>query len=236
MSDYPSFIIPNHLKFCARSGRRGGHVDARPVVPGTDLCRPCHERFAGILGDIIELWRTLGESIVRRPGTNYMRDRVDSSGGGDAGNLWNPSAARALVEVTDWTSYLVRTIYREHPGTPSLEKDARTDIALATIARWYSHWFTSYPTIGPAVLEDAITYRQAVMQAVDAPAYKRVEIRGHYCQEVLEETDFGPVVCLGQLVGILRPGDTTKPSTIVCSLNPGHPRLDRKDWILAHAH
>lgn len=238
MSNYPAWVIYPTSDVCVRSG--SGHKDERPALPNTDLCGPCHGRFPRILGDLVSYWRPLHDAIIRRPVRDYTKDRVTGGGDTDVAAQWNPAAQAVIAELTDWTQYLGRTINRECPTTwftANKEADTgRIDIALAALARWHSRWLTHYPTLGPAWLADALTLRERAMKAVDsrAPTFKRVLIRGWMCSDEVEETEFGPIICGGQLVGLLRT-DGEKPSTIVCSVNPNHTRLERKDWLDATA-
>jgi hypothetical protein len=187
-----------------------------------------------VLADLVHYWKPLHQAVVRRPQRDYRQDRVPSSEPRDAGSLWNPAATAAIVAVTDWSAYLVRTLWREAPFEPAIDETTPTDIALATMARWHSRWFTHYPTLGPAWLNDALQLRTFAMKAMDAPGVKRIELRGQFCQQVLTETEYGEIRCRGQLVGILYSPDDERPSQIVCTANPNHPRLYSKEWILAH--
>lgn len=235
MNLYPSWVTSNNLTVCARTGTFGGHREERPVVPGTDLCGPCHGRFPRILGDLVRYWRPLHDAIVRKPTQDYARDRVQSSDRPQPGAGYNPAADTTIAAIADWTRYITRTLERESPGPTPVDEGTPVDVALAAIATWHARWLTHYPLLGPAWLDDVIRMRGQAMQAVDpgAPAFKRVMLRGRYCADVVDETQWGDIVCGGQLVGLLRPGDEARPSAIICSTDPTHTRLELKDWIHA---
>lgn len=236
MSSYPSWVVLNLLTVCARSGTPAGHREERPVVPGTDLCGPCHGRFPRVVGDLVHYWNPLHDAIVRKPTQDYARDRVSTSERPQLGAGYNPAADATIKQITDWTWYVVRILQRENLTENIVVTDEqRVDVVLAAIATWYSRWLTHYPTLGPAWLDDVISLRTHAMQAVDpgAPAFKRVMLRGRYCTDITAETEWGDMVCGGQLVGLLRPGNEARPSVIICSADPTHTRLELRDWIHA---
>ena len=233
--EYPTWVVFENPRLCVRSGH--GHREDREALPGTDLCGPCHGRFPRILGDLVRYWQPLHDAEIRRPTRDYSRDRVAGGGKADVAAQWNPAAKAVITELTDWVQYLCRTIARESPTACTAFEPAyagRIDVAVAALARWHARWLTHYPTLGPSWLADALVLREKAMRAVDpqAPTFKRVRIRGRTCTDEIEETEWGPVICGGELVGLLRT-DGERPSVIVCSVNPNHTRLERKDWIHA---
>ena len=116
MSEYPAFVPASTRKVCARSGRQL-HVE-RPVLTGTDLCGPCHALFRRLLVDIIGVWPTLLESVMRRPARVYS----DMPGGGgepkDASSYWNPASTLVISDIADWYGFVGRTIHTQRP-TPA---------------------------------------------------------------------------------------------------------------------
>lgn len=243
LATYPKWLIPNHHKICVRSGIFGSHKSENPVVPGTDLCGGCHSRFPRLLADLVGYWAPLQEAHVKRPTKNYAADRVSGGGGvSDAGALWNPAARVAIVELVEWTRFVMRTIIRERRFYPSdilgFVDDTSTPIpiALAQLARHHARWLTSYPTLGPALLADTIRLRLLAMKALDQPPVRHITMTDMFCDEVVQETDYGKVVCGAALVGVI-PTDAawaieTGPALILCSANPAHARIEARDWIL----
>lgn len=232
---YPEWVETSTPDLCARSGIPTGHREERRPLPDTDLCGPCHGRFPRILGDLVRYWQPLHDAIIRKPPADYTRDRVDGTSPHDIGSTWNPAAQTAINLIADWTGFVIRTLANEHPGGSPVAEATRTDIALAAIARWESRWLTHYPTLGASLLDDAIDLRAKAMRAVDpvTPAFKRVLIRGRHCTDTIQDTEWGPIECGGQLIGLLRTLDDQKPSVIVCGTDPTHTRLELKDWITA---
>lgn len=240
MSEYPAWVTATTLEVCARTGLAAGHRQERPTLPGTDLCGPCHARFPRILGDLVHYWQPLHDAVIRKPARDPMQDRVAGGTPNDVGSMWNPAAQATINLIADWTGFVIRTLANEHPGGSPVQETTRTDIAIAAIARWEARWLTHHPDLGASLLDDAIDMRGKAMRAVDtaAPAFKRVILRGHHCADTVADTEWGPVECGGQLIGLIRPQENTawqgqKPSVIVCGTDPTHTRLELKDWITA---
>lgn len=245
LATYPSFVIPNHVDVCARSGRRHAHASENPTRPGTDLCGQCHQRFPMIVHDLVEYWKPLQVAHVRRPTSKDRSTFQRNAGGGevrDVSALWNPAAAFAIAELTDWTRFLMRTVLRDRAffGNEVLgfvdDHSTPIDVALAQLATHHARWLTEYPTLGPSLVDDVIRLRMLTMKALDQPPVRRVNMRGMFCTDVVEATDYGDVVCGAQMAGIL-PTDTAwsadaGPALIVCSANPSHSRIEARDWIL----
>jgi hypothetical protein len=296
LSDYPAWTNPMNWRVQERElvkrnlGERAlakrthcsrrGHVDPLPVVAGTELCIRCHNRLRLNIEALADAWPALVSSIMKRPQAS-LSDKVSTSGHGDVGGLWNPAAAAAIAELTDWTGFLVRTIVRDQP-VPEPEETREAFIAatsvpvwdekgrrydkpltlparrreyhrvvevatythgiatathprtqLQTIAKWHARWLSSYPGLGPALVDDVLHFREMVTNAINAVGVRRIEVRDQYCQQLLEETEVGPMLCNGPLVGVIRPQDDNRPSEIICSTNPSHRRIPVEEWILA---
>lgn len=245
LATYPRWVIPNHLEVCVRTGRRGAHASENPVRPGTDLCAPCHARFPRIVQDLVELWRPLQAAHLRRPTSKDRTNFQRNAGGGeirDVSAAWNPAAAYAIAEVTEYTRRLMRTVlhdrrFYDHEVLGFLDDHSTPiDVALAQLALHHARWLTEYPTNGPAWLGEALHLREITRRALDAPPQRFITIRGKYCDEVLEEIGIGEVKCYAQMVAVI-PADAgwtidAGPATIMCSANPGHARIESHDWIL----
>ena len=277
MSRYPSFVIPERRRACARRG----HVYDMPVVPGTEMCLRCHNRFALNVQAIVDDWTTLQHSVVKRPTSGGRSEKVSTSGHGDVGGLWNPLAVSAIAEITDWAGFVTRTIIRDRPLPPP--KDVRvTHIAATSAARWdemgrrysmpldlparerhytrvvdtenYTHgiasettargqlraiatwharWLTGYPTLGRALVDDALALHEMVTNAIMAVGVRRIEIPNAYCRQFVEETELGPIECRAPMVAVIRPQDSARASEILCTSDPSHRRIPVEEWILA---
>ncbi len=238
MIDYPAFVIPTATTWCVVPGCQRKMDDAerilhavfgedvlepRIVVPHTDLCMYHHRLFPKLLQTIMSEWPLLTRSVLRTA-SREERERVQTSNVGDVGAMWNPMAAEAIAEIKDWTAYLVRTILRERPvpegHSHGLTRDTETRLALAAIARHHAYWLSSYPTMGPSWYGDALELRQLMTRSLQVSPSRRITINAR-CNEIVEETDYGPIYCDGQLYGILR-NEGPKPTQILCSLNPTH--------------
>jgi hypothetical protein len=242
LNDYPAWTLPSTRTECAIK-----HAEIRPVIQGTDLCGPCHGRFPRILNDIVDGWSTLAGAVVKRP-TQQYKERVQTSGVSDGASLWNPAATLVMVDIADWVGFLARTIIREHPlpparehsrhggrGEPSpfaLDPDASTPLTLAVIARWHYRWLSHYPGLGESVFRDALLYRDAGVRALNVDAVKPARIKDAYCQREVENSNWGPILCMGQLVAIMT--DEGTPAKIICTNHPDH-EVPRSEWIHLNA-
>jgi hypothetical protein len=245
--DYPAFVAPTTAKYCRRSGKRG-HTQIRPVVPATDLCRECHAEFARNLTHLVTYWADLRESVMRAPARVY--DQTPISGGGgddtrrDVSSYWNPAATLVLRDVTDWAGYLARIVGQQQPTDgfqfPTVRADvlagwadptiAETPYALAALERTSARWLSSYPTVGPSLLEDSRRYLWATQRALQTVPVRRIDARDRYCGHVITETDHGDVICYGTLVGVIRDPQGDRPSEILCSNHPDH-AIPASEWI-----
>jgi hypothetical protein len=254
MNTYPTWTIPNGTVLCLAPGcaARPDQDDEdaprspRPAVVGADLCEYHVRRFALLLGDLVGqpgrpgLMQELERSLIRKAGSLPDGEAgVRSSTVRDVGDLWNPAVAAVLYEVRDWAGFLVRVVLRERELAlgewAGLQPHADTKLSLEVIRRHHARWLALYPTLGPAVLVDAIAHRAAALRALQADPVRRVGIRDAFCQVEVGQDDFGIVYeCHGRLVGIIRdPKEDPAPSTILCETNPAH-RIDRSQWM-AHA-
>lgn len=214
------------------------------MIPGTDLCGPCHGRFPRVLADIVDAWPTLRDSVVKKP-TQQYKERVQTSGVADASSMWNPAVTLVMVDVEDWTAFLARTIIYEHPlpaakeharhhagrHEPSpfaIDPDGSTPLTLAVIARWHYRWLSHHPSLGASLLSDAEMYRDAASRALQMDAVKPARIKDAYCQREVSDTPFGPILCMGQLVAIM--SEDGSPSKIICTNHPDH-EVARSEWI-----
>jgi hypothetical protein len=225
-----------------------------PVVPGADdpkwWADPSGQKWrrTGLLAD-------LQQSVVRRGSSTQNTDAagVRSSNVRDVGDSWNPHAAAVLYQIREWTTFLVRVIHRDRPLTGEnrwmdeaaswwapyprdvglgVDPHAPTGVNLEVIRRHHARWLAMYPTLGPALLDDVVRHRAAALRALDAPTVRRLALRGHFCPADVGETEDGVVLeCRGQLVAIIRdPTATTKPTEIVCEVNPDH-AVPRTSWM-----
>lgn len=258
MSDYPDWTSFNGTLRCVAPGCRGRAADPdeleENVIPRfasapSDLCKWHHDQFPRVLDDLVVMWGTLEASVIRAP-SKGGNDRVSSSALADVSSLWNPAVSAVLAELDDWTRFLIRTVVHERPlphwyftvdgkGVALLhtfshglseETDPRT--GLAGIARWHARWLTGYPTLGPALLEDALRHRRAGLRALDTRPVVRIRLKGDArCQHVIEENRWGQIVCEAPLVGIVREVGSSTPSAILCTANPAHAQLSRDQWM-----
>lgn len=111
--------------------------------------------------------------------------------------------------------------------------DDHPRLQLAALAMHHARWLALYPTLGPALLDDVLALRRMALTVDDAPSFRRVALPGRYCVHLEHDTEFGPVYCYGQLVGIVRQKADPKGSEILCSNDPAH-RIPREEWM-AHA-
>ncbi len=256
MNPYPAFATPTGATQCVAPGCRRANSDdePRPAVRRADLCTVHVQRFQDLLGELRADIPRLERALVRRPTMSATLANADEEGlnpssirsGGVRGidDAWNPAAAAALYWIRDWTGFLVRVIRRwnvDHTPIPYqppeqhrpmfLSRDGDVRLSLDIIRRHHYRWLAQYPTLGAGLLTEAIDLRSRAIAAVDAPTVRRIGLHDHYCQHVEQDTTLGPVVCLGQLVAILRDQEADhRPSTILCQINPEH-RIQIDEWM-----
>lgn len=126
---------------------------------------------------------------------------------------------------------VVKEVIETTAHTHGMTGSEDTAVLLQAIARWHSLWLSSYPGIGPGLLEEAIDLRKTINDAIDQPGVRRVGIKGQHCHDVISiDPILGPLQCMGQLVGII-PVDEERPSKILCQTNPGHTQISRSEWM-----
>jgi hypothetical protein len=255
MNDYPARINPPTTTHCTapncRTTPNGGtpalaEAEPRPVVEGTELCVVHHERFRMTLVRLVNLYPLLEQALTRKSQSDGA-GKVQTSGITDLSQLWNPQASEALYELKAWIGFLLRTILTEHPAPETwihedengrsftyfqrgLTGDERPRLALAAIARHEARWLSSYPTLGAGLLQDALGHCSAAFRAIDAPMVRRVGITGYHCTHELEDSDVGPISCMGDIVAILH-SEEHRPTIITCSSNPAHLRITKDQWM-----
>lgn len=260
MSTYPEFVTPtltpdgHPLTFCARPHRgTSGEQLHIPVAPGTELCAGCHASLKRTLLSVMEAIPHVEHAVLVSKGARD-NDRVATSGHGDVGALWNPTATSALREVADWTSYIARILitqapsdivggvldliydvgYRgmyleRQPTTRTLQQTAR---ALAYVAHHHATWLTHYPGHGPAWVTDAFNLHRYARRAEGSGGVTRVTLRGARCEHEIAELEGDAVlICDGQLVGIITDPTDTRPSQIMCAADPSHRQTAQRDWL-----
>jgi hypothetical protein len=235
MSVYPSYVNPTPTRWCVRESEKRKHPP-RPTVPGTDLCGPCHQGFVRNLMTIVEMWGSLQAAILRSTSGGDASGVRASSGPTDTtSSLWNPAATLVRRDITDWAGFLHRTIAAERGDLDwssweyAEDEDPRT--TLATVIRWHARWLSHHPALGFDVVDDAARFVFGVHRALQSTPVTRITLAGHRCQEVMRETSYGPILCEGQLVGVLREAADDRPSEILCSNNPTH-RIPASEWVL----
>ena len=239
MNLYPTWVIPTGATTCLayqHEGPRGARrvLCEQPVPVGSDLCEAHIRRFGRLLTDLAIEVGALENGLLRKAKRAPAESTARSAGPRDVGGLWNPHVAAVLYELRDWTGYLNRTVMRLSPDPdPWNRLDITRSVpdSLLALARDHHRWLAGWPTVGPDLLADALDLRAAAIRALNSAYVRRVGIRDHFCGHVVEETDFGPLVCMGQLVGVIHDPDDPKPSVILCETNPAHKQLDRTHWM-----
>lgn len=104
-------------------------------------------------------------------------------------------------------------------------------LGLAAVVRWHHRWLSHHPAIGADVLDDALKYQWAMNRALEQLPVLRIQLAGRYCQQVMEDTPYGPRLCEGQLVGVIHHQADDRPSAIMCTNYPDH-AIPADEWIL----
>lgn len=247
MHAYPAHITPNDTTYCVANGCSTaasaqlegwalavGNV-ARFAVKGSDLCLWHEGQLARVLRELAVDLRTVRSAVLRGGGGDDSA-KGRSSSVSDVSAMWNPAASAVAFDLDDWTGFLVRTVLNERPVAEGQSHgaiaDADAPVALAALSQFHASWLARYPDLGPSILSDALAHRRAVVKATGSMSVQRVTTPLR-CQEVIRETDAGPVLCEGVMVGVLRNRDDSRPSTILCSINPNHKQLSRAEWMEA---
>jgi hypothetical protein len=235
MSVYPGWVAPTTTVYCVRESVPRKHP-RRPVVAGTDLCGPCHVAFVQNLTQIVDMWGNLQSAILRSTsGGDLSGVRAGGGHTDTTTSLWNPAATMVLRDITDWAGFLHRTIITERGDLDwsrweyTETEDPRT--TLATIVKWHCRWLSHHPALGASVAADAALYVFSIHRALQTTPVTRITLTGHHCQEVMRDTEFGPILCEGQLVGVLREAIDERPSAIMCANNPAH-EIPASEWAL----
>ena len=246
MHTYPKHVTANGTVHCVANGcstaasAGQGSALAEGGVPrfavfGSDLCRWHEGQLARALRELATDLRTVRAAVLQAPGRDDSA-RGRSSTVSDVSAMWNPAASAVAFEIEDWTGFVVRTVVKERPlgegqshGTLA---DADAPVALVALSTWHSSWLARYPDLGPDLLSSALAHRRAVVKAVGSASVQRVTTPLR-CQEVIRDTDAGPILCEAVMVGVLRNRGDSRPSTILCSTNPNHKQLSRDEWMQA---
>jgi hypothetical protein len=259
VSTYPDYVTPTltpdgrPLTHCSRRHRGTAGEDLQlPVVPGTELCSSCHASFKRTLLAVMSAIPHVQHSVLVSRGARE-NDRVATSGHGDVGALWNPTATSSLQEIADWTSYIARVLITQAPSNivggmldliydvgyrgvaverqPSVRTLQQTGRALAYIAHHHATWLTHYPTMGASWVSDALALLRYARRAEGAGGVTRVTLRGARCEHEVAEVEGGVLICEGQLVGIITEPGSSRPSSIMCSADPSHKQAAQRDWL-----
>lgn len=199
----------------------GGAVQTSGVSDVGSFWNPA---ASAVLNEIADWAGFLGRVVVREYQLPDPRSRTFTH----KTVSWTPDGTRVeqAWDVTD-----VERVTHGFAGT----EPPRTLLAIA--AKHYGRWLTSYPALGPALLEDAITFRMQAVRALDITPVRRLRVAGYTCGHVIEDTEWGQLLCGAALSAILRPEDGNRPSQILCSTDPfGHPQLPRDQWMEFAAH
>lgn len=123
------------------------------------------------------------------------------------------------------------------PYTHGLERAKGVRLQLAILWQHHADWLSWYPTVGRSLLVDAFTHWHAGRAAMLSGSVKVLRLQNAKCQEIVGESDLGPLVCGAPLYATLQPRDADdKPlpgftsSKIICSTNPRHVQLPRERW------
>jgi hypothetical protein len=79
------------------------------------LCVIHHTQFERTLHELASLVTMLERDPLQRASGAGDGPKVQTSGFADLSSLWNPKASQALVDVAEWTSYLVRKVLQDSP-------------------------------------------------------------------------------------------------------------------------
>ncbi|NQX36276.1 hypothetical protein [Herbiconiux sp. VKM Ac-2851] len=212
-----------------------GHKFDRPVRPGTDLCEECIARFPSVLADLARYWPAVVGAIVKSP-SGGGQQKVQTSGVRDVSALWNPAATLVRAELGDWVSFMVRTVYRDRPEPEWIDRtlgrvpSADVALNLAVLAKYHSRWLASYPRLGAALFADALQHRSAAIRCLQVTPMRRIQLDA-VCTVEVANTQWGPIVCEGQLVAVFpHDSDDIRPSQILCTTHPDH-RVPTGEWI-----
>lgn len=233
-----------------------------PTIPGTDLCAQHHREFAQHLQELVTIIPQLHLSVLRTPKKELRERVQTSgvSDGGALWNpaasvalnnidewtqllvtrvleqrrLPEPSSTTLVYPTTKTGTTLIGPPLRVTiiEATHGITTHTDTRLALAALRLHHARWLSSYPGVGPTLLEGARALMVQAYRALDAQPMRRVTLRAT-CGFVVEETEYGEIACEGTLYGLVPVDGDPRPTAIVCATNPAH-RIDRpgdKLWL-----
>lgn len=235
MNEYPSFRSRSTAVSC-----QVPNCD-RPNVPDTDMCTLHHERFPRVLLDLANMWGDLETALYRRS-SSQANTKVKSSSLVDLSSSWNPHATEVMSQLAEWTDFLVRIVWNEHPPTfARMEFDfariqggaLRTPVALAKLARHFGRWLSSYPgqpPLGPDLLRAAQALRADGLRAIQSEPVRRVGYKGLMCSETIGGDEFQDLFCDSPMAVIL--DQNGNPGLLVCFRHPKtHYQYQHDEWM-----
>lgn len=99
----------------AAAGEDDAPVRPRWAIEGSDLCGWHAAQFGRVLVDLVELHGLVEKALIRRSPSGVDDPRVQTSGVRDAGDFWNPTAARVLADLRDWARDLTNVVLTDRP-------------------------------------------------------------------------------------------------------------------------
>jgi hypothetical protein len=217
---------------CTR--RHPAGTPALPVVPGTELCQPCHNNFRVSLTGIAELWDDLRRGEKRATDAQDV-GFVQTSGHQDVGDMWRPQVTQVSLDITDFAAYLARLVRNLSHGLTNLTSDNPV-VTLHHIERYHARTITQglHDGLAAAVVSEAWVLYGRAQRALDAPFLRRIALPSTCAAEVTITTPTGEtadVLCGGQLYAVLATTDSGRHSEILCTHDPRSHRIRRDQWL-----
>lgn len=206
-----------------RPDSKGGPRQAHKVI-----CDQCAERFGRDLQATADMWEDLTDR-VSAPEDYVITERIKGtkeSFGIDI-NQQVSDAKTDLIKFTWWLTDLVIT----NKMTVKAPADQSTPSLLAWVARWHTSLFTRDLDKGNIIRAVSVAHktRSNIHRNAYPSGNRKVDIPGGCMKNTTSDT--GKLIpCPGELFGIIRPGDSLLPSTIMCSDDPEH-QVPVGEWI-----
>lgn len=213
----------------------------RVAMRGTTVCKHCAEVFHAALRDLRIIWPDLRVGVARRGKTSTAgAQTVQTSGHGDAGDLWRPHVTRSITDISEWLEF-VATALADTPvkGLRGIDLAAlRSDVALAALAVNATPILIQHPALAEALVGEACRLRDRAHQALSTRFVRRIPLTHQaakcICDREMPDPDspdgYRTERCNGDLVAILQLEDSGRQSAIVCSRYPIEHRIPTTSW------
>lgn len=206
-----------------RPEEKGGPLEANGII-----CPSCAERFPHNINAIADAFTDLAARIVS-PEDYVITERVHGSKDSHGLDI-NEQVSDAKDDLLKFTRWMVSMVTALRPSAKQPPETGVPD-TLRWVARWHPQVFTRDLDADNVIRAVSVAHhtRHNVHRNAYPSGSRRIDIPGNCMEDVT--TDGGETLpCPGELFGLIRPGDSRLPSTIICSENPEH-NVPSSEWV-----